>query len=378
MNRRKVREPIRLRERPLKSGNIALYLDKYANGKRKFENLKLYLIPEKTREDVQRNERTLQLAEAVKAKRIIEFQNNRFGFSNVGINREADFFVYYDKHASIGKGNTVTHNVRAKLQAFVGKDKLPFKLIDEDFVLKFIKFLHKCEYKEKQLSKNTIRKYFFHFTHILKMAVRDNILGYNPADKIDPKLKPKGETGHREYLTEEELLKLSKTKTKYRHTSTIFMFSCLTGLRYSDVTSLRWKDLVPTKDGGYRLSIIQEKTDVHLEFTIPPSATALLPKRSNKSNPNTKIFGKKYTVTSVENHLRRWVADAGINKHISFHCSRHTFATLMLAKGASLYTVSKLLGHTSINTTQIYAKVVEEAKMKALDLLPSLNVDHEK
>lgn len=375
MSKRKVREPIRLRERPLKSGNIALYLDKYVNGKRKFENLKLYLIPENTKDDVRRNERTLQLAEAVRAKRIIEFQNNRFGFSNAGINKEADFFIYYDKHAKIEKGNRNTQSVRKKLHAFVGKDKLPFKLIDEDFVLKYIKFLQKCEHGGKPLNKNTIQKYFFHFTHILKIAVRDNILDYNPADRIDPKLKPKGEFSHREYLTEEELVKLSNTKTKYRHTSTIFLFSCLTGLRYSDVTALRWKDLIPTGNGSYRLSIVQEKTDVHLEFTIPPSAVALLPSRGYASKPNTKIFGKKYAVNSVESQLRKWVAAAGINKYISFHCSRHTFATLMLAKGASLYTVSKLLGHTNINTTQIYAKVVDEAKMKALDLLPDLNVE---
>ena len=119
----------------------------------------------------------------------------------------------------------------------------------------------------------------------------------------------------------------------------------------------------------------QKKTKVHLEFDLPQSAINLLPKRSSISKPTTKIFGAKHDDSVVNIQLRKWVAAAGINKHISFHCGRHTFATLMLSKGADLYTVSKLLGHTSINNTQIYAKVVNEAKMRALDLLPSLNTE---
>ena len=120
--------------------------------------------------------------------------------------------------------------------------------------------------------------------------------------------------------------------------------------------------------------LIQKKTKIRLEFDLPQSAINLLPRRSATSKPTTKIFGRRHDDSVTNIQLRKWVADAGINKHISFHCSRHTFATLMLAKGADLYTVSKLLGHTNITNTQIYAKVVNEAKMKALDLLPSLNM----
>lgn len=87
MDKKKIKEPVRLREKELSNGNISLYLDCYDNGKRKYEFLRLYLIPERTREDKQKNEYTLRLANAVKAKRIIEMQNNKFGFSNAGINR---------------------------------------------------------------------------------------------------------------------------------------------------------------------------------------------------------------------------------------------------------------------------------------------------
>lgn len=379
MNKKKIKEPIKLREKELRNGNISLYLDSYDNGKRKYEFLHLYLIPEETKEDKKKNENTLRLANAVKAKRIIELQNNKFGFSNAGINREADFFTYYDKYPPKNRQTGV--NVRKKLIEFVGKEKLPFKYIDENFVMKFIKFLKETKsvgnkrITPKFLSKNTVLLYFVHFSSILSKAVKDNILDYNPAEKIDSKDRPKSEKSHREFLTEEELTKLASTPTKYKYTSTIFLFSCLTGLRYSDVTALKWENLTPTENGGFRLSIKQEKTDVHVEFTIPQSAVALLPHRSKASKQTTLIFGKKYTHSNVGIQLRKWIADAGIDKHITFHCSRHTFATLMLAKGADLYTVSKLLGHNNISTTQIYAKVVDEAKMKALDLLPSLNTE---
>lgn len=379
MNKKKIKEPIKLREKELRNGNISLYLDSYDNGKRKYEFLHLYLTPEETKEDKKKNENTLRLANAVKAKRIIELQNNKFGFSNAGLNKEADFFVYYDKCSP--KNGRTTLNVRKKLTEFVGKEKLPFKFIDENFVLRFLKFLREKKsvgnkrIVPKLLSKNTVLLYFVHFSSILNKAVRDNILDHNPAEKVDPKVKPKGEKSHREFLTEEELVKLAATKTIYKYTSTIFLFSCLTGLRYSDVTSLKWGNLIPTKDGGYRMEITQEKTDTRLEFDLPKSAISLLPKRGCNSKQSTLVFGKKYTPGNVGLQLRKWIADAGIDKHITFHCSRHTFATLMLAKGADLYTVSKLLGHNNISTTQIYAKVVEEAKMKALDLLPSLNTE---
>lgn len=380
MDKKKIKEPVRLREKELSNGNISLYLDCYDNGKRKYEFLRLYLIPERTREDKLKNEYTLRLANAVKAKRIIEMQNNKFGFSNAGINREADFFLYFDKHVQEHGRNKKC--VRKKIKEFWHKEKLPFKFIDKDFVLQFLAFLREHKFKgfndsckPQYLAKNTILIYFRFFSAVLNQAVNDNILDFNPAEKIDPKIRPKGESSHREFLTEEELVTLASTPTIYKHTSTIFLFSCLTGLRFCDVTTLKWENLIPTDAGGYRLVLIQNKTKVRLEFELPQSAFNLLPKRSAISKPTTKIFGKKHDDSVVNIQLRKWVADAGINKHVSFHVSRHTFATLMLAKGADLYTVSKLLGHTSINNTQIYAKVVDEAKMKALDLLPNLNTE---
>lgn len=80
MTKQEIKEPIRLRRKTLANGNISLYLDIYWNGSRTYEFLKLYLIPEKTKADKEKNRETLKLANSVKAQRIIEIQNGEFGF----------------------------------------------------------------------------------------------------------------------------------------------------------------------------------------------------------------------------------------------------------------------------------------------------------
>ena len=75
------------------------------------------------------------------------------------------------------------------------------------------------------------------------------------------------------------------------------------------------------------------------------------------------------TLDCAENTIKDWTENAGITKHVTFHCARHTFATLMLTQGADLYTTSKLLGHTDVKTTQIYAKIVDAKKAQAVNLL---------
>ena len=89
------KEPIRLRQRKTSKGLTSLYLDIYLNGKRSYEYLKLYLVPEKTREDKQKNKETLKLAEAIRAKRVVELQNGEFGFKSQ-FKEDTLFFDYYE------------------------------------------------------------------------------------------------------------------------------------------------------------------------------------------------------------------------------------------------------------------------------------------
>ena len=146
-----------------------------------------------------------------------------------------------------------------------------------------------------------------------------------------------------------------------------FLFSCFCGLRHCDIIALRWEDIRYDENGNALLSIIQKKTKEAISLPLCSEAIKHLPDRGNA--PETeKVFAGLVSLGRSNVILHKWVEQAGISKHVTFHTARHTHATMMLTLGVDLYTVSKLLGHTNIQTTQIYAKLVDESKKKAIDL----------
>lgn len=148
-----------------------------------------------------------------------------------------------------------------------------------------------------------------------------------------------------------------------------FLFSCFCGLRHCDIIALRWEDIRYDENGNALLSIIQKKTKEAISLPLCSEAIKHLPDRGNA--PETeKVFAGLVSLGRSNVILHKWVEQAGISKHVTFHTARHTHATMMLTLGVDLYTVSKLLGHTNIQTTQIYAKLVDESKKKAIDLIP--------
>lgn len=107
---------------------------------------------------------------------------------------------------------------------------------------------------------------------------------------------------------------------------------------------------------------------LHLYLPLAKRAFDCLPERSNAA-ADALVFGKLPTIATFENVLKRWADNAGVTKHVTFHTARHTFATLMLTLGADLYTTSKLLGHSNVATTQIYAKIIDQKKVDAVKLI---------
>lgn len=136
-----------------------------------------------------------------------------------------------------------------------------------------------------------------------------------------------------------------------------FQFSCLTGLRWSDIFKMKWSEIKSSK-GEYKIVFNQQKTKQLEYLPIFNQAKELLGK---VGEPDERVFkGLRYS-NYMNMELQRWVINAGItNKIITFHCARHSFATLQLTYGTDLYTVSKLLGHKNISTTQIYSKVIDQ------------------
>lgn len=139
------------------------------------------------------------------------------------------------------------------------------------------------------------------------------------------------------------------------------LFSCLTGLRISDILALTWSNIEKAQDGGWCIRIKTEKTDT--EATLPLSKEAYKlcgPRTSGKVFKNLK---RHYTQWPLQD----WLKAVGITKHITFHCFRHTFATLQVSEGTDIYTVSHLLTHANVGTTQIYADIVDKTKRKAVE-----------
>ena len=387
----KLKEPVRIRFKQLSNGNQSIYLEyytgdvirkeNYVGGKRKYEFLKLYLIPERTREDKAKNEATLALAKAIQSKRIVEVQNDAHGFQNTNKSRVnlLDYLENIGKQsAEQGSRNyarTVLNTVRA-LKLFRG-DYIAFRDVDKEFLSEFTDYLRQMPKASKygvlkaggRLSNNSVVSYYGTLRTAINRAYKEGIITVNPTKEFDFASKVRQEPSRREYLTLDELKTLINTECRHEIVKRAFLFSCLCGLRVSDIRKLRWCDL-QRSGGRVRIEITMQKTKEPLYLPISDEALKWLPERG-EANDSDFIFPLTHEGT-VNDTLQHWAKVAGITKHISFHVARHTHATMRLTLGADLYTVSKLLGHKNIATTQIYAKIVDKKKEEAIGLIPNL------
>jgi integrase len=158
-----------------------------------------------------------------------------------------------------------------------------------------------------------------------------------------------------------------ETATETEHqVQTAFGFSSMTGLRLGDIQRLRWGDIKPMGK-GWAVSIVQHKTGVPVTVPLNDLALSLLPLRPDNDDEN--VFHLPTMSGNVTKYVRSIRDKAGITgKELTFHCSRHTAATLAISAGAELYSVSKILGHRNLVSTQVYAKVNLEKKMEAVNL----------
>lgn len=375
-----IKEPIRIRQRRIDNGNISLFLDTYYKGMRKYEFLRLYLVPEKNKADREKNKETLRFAEAIKAKRLVELRNGEYGFKN-NDGESTPFFAYLDafriKNYSDKKRESVRltwEGATRHLRNYAQKENITFREITPEWCRGFYEYLNNAvalstEKKQrkyaKPLSDGTKNIYFSTLKSCLNNAVRDGYISRNPAEGVRNFTK---EESARMYLTIEELKRLINTPCIETGLRNAFLFSCITGLRRSDVVGLKWRDV--TKQGGYtRIIFRQKKTKGQEYLDITPQAADLMGERKGGDD---NVFPDMHSHSYGNRILQQWVKDAGIDKKITFHCGRHTFAVMMIDLGTDLFTVSKLLGHTDVKTTQIYAKVLDKNKQVAVSNIPRL------
>lgn len=274
------------------------------------------------------------------------------------------------------------HSIYATMQSlanhveiYSGADTL-IKAVDKKWLLDFISYLKnealnanfmrskkKENRKKVGISQNTQHRIIVNMNYVLNAALKDGLIATNPMLGISAKEKVSAKKGTREYLSKEEVEKLMTTPFthgKY-HIKEAFLFSCFTGLRYSDLKALRMADFHRDDLGAY-LRIKMVKTREPLKIYVPEVALKILPKVEHEDMPVFNLPKNDY----ANQGLRKWLDDAGINdKIISFHCGRHSAATLLLSAGLPLAVVSKQLGHLKTSTTEIYAKLVDEAQRSA-------------
>ena len=358
---------VTLRQRT-KGDKVSLYLDYYHKGKREYEYLELYLFPEPekgklTKEQKESNKETLALAESIRSKRQIEIQNGIYGFQDQS-KLKGSFLRYVEYLAEKRKssqGNYDNWDSALKhLKKYVKFD-VSFGQVDKNWLDGFREYLMKeAKTPSKQpLSQNSQSSYFNKIRAALKQAYKEGIIKQNPADLVDG-IKP-GEP-EREFLTYEELQAVAKAECEIPLLKTAFLFSAMTGLRWSDVQKLVWSEVQHSKEVGYYIRFRQKNTKGAETLPISEQAFGLLGERGN---PEDRVFiGLKYSAWH-NLKLQQWVMRGGVTKTITFHCARHTYATLQLTLGTDIYTVSKLLGHKDLKTTQIYAKIIDDKKKVA-------------
>lgn len=377
----KSKEPIRLRRRRMPSGLTSLYLDIYLDGRRSYEYLRLYLVDEKTRADKEKNRQTLLLAEAIRSKRIVELHNGQYGFRSKVRAEEVRFWDYYkamcekrlgdESRGNWGNWYSCMHH----MMQYEPRKNITFADITREWVQGFRDYLdntavawsHDARSREEHypISPNTKHSYFNKLKACIHQAQADGILDHDPLQGVEGF---KTEEGTRMYLTIDEVRKLAETPCRYEPIKKAFLFSCFTGLRRSDIMKMKWGEV--HQQGEFTRIIFKQKKTNGLEYLdITPQAAELMGERGRADD---YVFADIHSPSCTNNAIKEWVARAGIEKEITFHCGRHTFATMMLDLGNDLYTVSKLLGHREVHTTQIYAKVMDKNKQAAVAKIPRI------
>jgi integrase len=332
-----------------------IFLDIYFAGKRKWESTGLSVSP------VPRQQKeVMRLAEIIRSKRETQIISERYNILDPIPGKET-LHSYISKYAK----NTVrTDPVRSSikhLEKYPGGKNIRISEITPNWVENYRSYLiHDCG-----IGKTSASNYFNALRRVLNKAVRENIIPKSPASTIKPikKQDPK-----RIFLSENELQNLGKTpppkgrRNANNEIKKAFIFSCYTGLRISDIRTLKWKHISHTERETVtgtitetKIKKYQKKTDGYLDVPITNDAWELLNYENNP--PESPVFPSlaasryNYDIT-----LRKWGESSGLNENLSWHIARRTFAMRLLESGTDIYTISRLLGHTNIITTQKYLK----------------------
>lgn len=358
---------VTLRKRELPSGKITLYLDYYPPIRNprtmemsRREYLGIYLAKNpKTPADRTINAEKMRQAEAIRAQRELSLINEQFGFIDK-TKQKMDFLAYFKDQ--LPYQDQKWQRVYDHFNIYV-KGNCTFADITVDLCNGFRTYLlnaKQLKFEGRTLSQNSAAGYWSTFRGLLAVAFKEKYILENINEHLD---KIETKDTRREFLTAEEVQALYNTPCREPVLKAASLFSCLTGLRFSDILALKWENFETYPDGGHSIRLRTQKTDTEALNPISQEAYELCGEKS------TGLVFKGLKKTMLPNTLPKWLQAAGITKHITFHCFRHTFATLLVSNGSEIYTVSKMLTHKNVSTTQIYADLIDEKKRQAANAI---------
>lgn len=367
------KSPFKLRRRKLADGRISLFLDRSVDGGHEYEFLQLYLLPETSSTAIRQNSRTLRKAEEILHKRTEALLSAKaeaeLASTGAGTLLSDCLQTSSNNHKMRGLRDYEGILTLRKILLIFRPDIRPSE-IDKQFCLDMINWFRNTYINKRTgtpICARTADTYCQRFRTALNEAVREGLIDKNPWNKLETIEKIKKPESKREYLTIDEIRSMIATDCPNELVKRAYLFSCFTGLRISDVRNLKWGD-VYNENGQTYVSVVMVKTTKPLYIPLSGQALKWMPEKGERASDDY-VFGNLVNYGNVNENLKKWAEAAGIRKHISYHLARHSFATMMLTLGADLYTTSKLLGHSNVKTTQIYAKIVDSKKVEAVNLV---------
>lgn len=369
---------ITLFKRKLKNGRTSLYVNYSTNGKRRKESLGIILEVPKDKAIRESNNEKLRIAKCIVLQRELSYLQNNYktylpsvlseteseksSETEVHVNLLESFNEYIAQYSN--KDIRLVKAAKVQLREYINSDILLPAHVTNPFCLGFQKFLN-SKYKG-----NTPAHYFKKFKMFLGYCIEKNYIEINPASNIRT---PQHNAITKNILTPEEISKLAYTACKYPELKRAFLFACYSGLRWNDVVNLKMSDI----DYESRiLTITQQKVSKSsscavLHLYLCNSAIRLLNNNGQAQHGEEKVFSLPSHTYALK-ILKDWISEAGIKKHITFHCARHTFVTLLISNGVDIKTVSSLAGHSTTRHTEAYMHVIDKNKKKAIDSMPEL------
>ena len=374
--RKETKMKVTLRTKSLSNGVQSIYLDVYDKGKRKYEYLKLYLVPEVNANAKRENASAMKKANEIKAQYILgKYRPEvRHGECPTLMDWFDTYYIYMKEERNVSKAvYDHLHLLRPILNGFLTKIRKQNMTVAEfgrNEVLGFLMYMRNWKAEKKgKLSQGTMVAYQQRFVAVFNAAITEGHIKVNPFDLIKKNERIAKVRSTKDSLTMDEVERIADVvpvKKEDAEVQRAFLFACFTGIRISDIRELKWSDIKVM--GDYKAIIkTQVKTEELVTVPLCKKALEYLPDQRE----DEFVFHLPLK-TGLRLGLNRIIEASGIDKPVTFHTSRHTFATLTFASGSDLATVSRLLGHSSVATTEIYADVLMDSKVKAINSISDM------